>query len=358
MEQGRYREAMAVIGPALDIAHRLDLNPNIQNLYASLSECYLHTGYPGKALEYLDRAHQMERHLLNENRLRSIDELEVQYQKAETGKRLALAENENLTKSRQLLQHRWVITLLAAGLLLAVLLLLFFRQQKRVVRLNAARERMAHEQALEKLEAEKEFSALQALFAGQEQERRRVANDLHDSLGGLLYGLRLQLSSGMLEKGRQTLEAALTENRRISQDLLPPALARLGLLAALREWRPQFEQLFGLPVLLDLPEGEMALPDETAISLFRIAQELMTNAAKHAVGAVRVSVQLFSADGRLTLLVEDDGAGFDPAALPDSAFKTVRSRVRLLGGRLQVDNAPGRGATVVVEVPDGQITHM
>ncbi len=117
----------------------------------------------------------------------------------------------------------------------------------------------------------------------------------------------------------------------------------------MREWREQFEQTFGLQAEFDLPEQELSLPDETAVSLFRIAQELMTNAAKHA-RAAHVSLRLSALDNKLRLIVQDDGIGFDPARLPDSAFKTVRSRVLLIGGRLVVESAPGKGAVVGVEI--------
>ena len=347
LEQGRFQEASAEIDDALDIAHRLDLNPTIRNLYGLQSDCYQHTGRLEKALEYLGRANSMERYLLNENRLRSIDELEIQYHKAETEKHLALAENENLLQSRQLLRHRWVITLLVTGLFSAILLLLLFWQQKKVDRLTREREHAEHEQTLVTLQAEKEFSALQALFTGQEKERQRIANDLHDSLGGLLYALRLQLSGGLLDKARQTLETALAENRRISQDLLPPTLTRIGLVAALREWQQQFEHNFGMTVRLELPDSELSLPDETAISVFRIAQELMTNAAKYSQSTL-VSVRLTFAEGKLTLSVQDYGIGLAVLSLPETAFKTVRSRTRLLGGHMVVESAPGRGTRVVV----------
>lgn len=324
----------------------------IRSAYQGLYECYLHTNQPEKALEYLERSHRMERHLLNQERLRTMDELEIQYETAKTEKELALAENENLLQDRQLARQRGLILLLALGLALLLALVLLFRQRQKVAQLTADRERVAHQQAVEHLHAEKEFAALQALFAGQEQERRRVANDLHDSLGGLLYALRLRLPDSVPDKVRQLAEAAMTENRRISQDLLPPALARIGLVAALREWRPQFEQNFGLPAKFDLPEQELPLPDETAVSLFRIAQELTTNAAKHAQ-ATQVSLRLTAAAGKVLLLVQDDGIGFDPAQLSESALKTVRSRVRLISGRLEVESAPGKGAAVGVVVAAG-----
>lgn len=345
---------MALAGQALNTAHRLDLNPAILTLYQTLAESYRHFGQLRKAHEYQARAFQMERAIFDEDRLRSIDELEIRYQTAETEKALALAENENLLKARQLLRQYWAITLLASGLSFAIVLLLYFRKQKEVARLTAARERAKHEQSLTKLRAEKEFAALQALFAGQEQERRRVANDLHDSLGGLLYALRLQLPANAPEKARRTLDSAVAENRRISQALLPPALARVGLCAALREWREQFGRTFELPLRLDLPEHEPRLPDDVATNLFRIAQELTTNAAKHAAGARGVTLLLKTGTEGLTLRVDDDGEGFDQAALPETAFKTVQSRVRLLDGQLDVTSEPGKGTTVSVTAPVNQ----
>lgn len=327
----------------------MDLGPRIQGAYSGLYDCYRHTGNLPKALEYFERAQRMEQYLQSEERHRSIDELETRYRTAEKEKQLALAENRNLLQARQLTRQRSLIAVLALGLALAAALVLLFRLRQKTARLEAERERLRHQQDVQRLQTEKEFAAVQALFAGQEQERRRVANDLHDSLGGILYALRLRLPDNAPEKIRQLADSAIAENRRISQALLPPALARVGLVAALREWQPQFEQTFGLPARLDLPAEEPVLPDDTAVSLFRIAQELMTNTAKHAQ-AMQVAVHLSVTEGQISLRVQDDGAGFDPATLPESAFKTVRSRVRLLGGALAVASTPGKGTVVEVEI--------
>ncbi len=363
MEDGRYREALPGLGQALAIAQRHEFNPKIQSFYQALADCYRYTGQIRKALEYQDRAYRMERYIFNEERLRSIDEMEIQYRKAETEKRLVLAENENLLKARQLLQHRWAVTLLAAGLLFTILVLLLYRQQKKATRLLALQEQTEHEQALRQLQQEKEFASLQALFTGQEHERRRIAHDLHDSLGGILYALGLQLSNPnptteALSKARNTLETAITENRRISQDLVPAALARLGTVAALREWKEQFEKLYNLPVQLDLPEKLPRLPEHIETNLFRIAQELMLNTAKHAE-ASSLAIHLIPDEQMLSLIVEDDGIGFDVARLPSGFLKTVYSRTQLVRGRLHVDSVPGKGTAVMVEIPLAavEITH-
>jgi signal transduction histidine kinase len=350
-EEGKFEQAIPFLQQALTITQALDLNDLTINIYKSLHHCYLQTNQLEKAYEYSLRASEMDDYLLNETRLKAFDELEVKYHTAEKEKQLALAENENLRKARQLAQSRWVIVMLVFGLFLAALLVRNFQQKKKVAQLIAVHNQMRHEQELQHLHREHELVALQALFAGQEQERRRIANELHDSLGGLLYSMQLQLSKAENPPAdlRQTLENAIAENRRISQNLLPATLARLGLCAALREWAEQFEKTHVLPVHLDLPGEDLTLPDEVGISLFRIAQELMNNVAKHA-GATHLALHLHPGDETLALLVKDDGAGFDIHQQVAGFLKTVRSRTQLLKGKLHVDSEPGHGTTVIVEI--------
>ncbi len=351
-EEGKFEQAIPLLLQALSITQAMDLKDLTVNIYKSLHRCYLQTDQLQKAYEYSLRASEMDDYLLNETRLKAFDELEIKYQTAEKEKQLALAENENLRKARQLAQSRWVIVMLVFGLFLAALLVRNFQQKKKVAQLIAVHNQMRHEQELQHLHREHELAALQALFAGQEQERRRIANELHDSLGGLLYSMQLQLSKAENPPAdlRQTLENAMSENRRISQNLLPATLARLGLNPALREWAEQFEKTHALPVQLDLPGEDLTLPDEVGISLFRIAQELMNNVAKHA-GATHLALHLHPGDETLTLLVEDDGAGFDIHQQAAGYLKTVRSRTQLLKGKLHVDSEPGHGTTVIVEIP-------
>lgn len=351
-DRGRFPEAISLSLKALEISQSLDLNDKTIELFKRLHLSYFQTGEFGKAYEYSLRAAEMERFLLDERRMKAFDELEVKYQTAEREKQLALAENENLRQSEALFKSRWAIAALVLGLLLSIFIARNFQQKKQFAQYIAQQNQVRHEQELVQLRKESEAAAAMSLFIGQEQERRRIANDLHDSLGGLLYAMQLQLSQTENPPAglRQSLENAIAENRRIGQNLMPATLTRLGLCPALREWSAQFEKAHRLPVHLDLPAENLSLPDETAISLFRIAQELMNNTARHA-RASEISLHLLAEDPALTLLVEDNGTGFDPAAQAPSFLKTVRSRTQLLGGTLQVDSQPGRGTTVMVEVP-------
>jgi two-component system NarL family sensor kinase len=351
-EEGRLKEAIENLLLALDIAHAQDWRSRTDDLYTTLSLHYYLAGQWHKAREYGVRAAEIKSYLLNEKRLQSLNELQIQYHTAENEKELTLAENENLLRQKQLSRSYGAITALVLGLLSVALLAWNFRQKKIMAQLLADQSQAQHEQELRQLAQEREAAAIMSLFIGQEQERRRVANELHDSLGGLLYAMQLQLSqpnpAGI--DWQHLLQQAITENRRISQNLMPPTLSRLGLCPALREWKAQFEQTWNLPLHLDLPENELSLPDATSVALFRIAQELIINAAKHAQ-ASRIALHLHPAPGSLTLMVEDNGQGFDTAALPPGFLKTVYSRAQIIGAKLHIDSSLGRGATFIMEIP-------
>ncbi len=351
LKKGEFDNAVSLFVKSVEIAHDHDFFPLTGKLYETLHESHYLAGNHKKALEYMERAVKMQEHLLNENRLRSIDELEIRYQTAEKERLLALADLENLKKSRQLTQSRWLITLLAFGLFMAISIAINFQQKRKNAQLLITQSKIRHEQQLATIQQEKDLAALRALFTGQEQERRRIANDLHDSLGGLLFSLQLKLSKSV---GNPSLNAiiqrAIVENRRISENLLPPTLARFGLVSALEEYVESFQKSWNLQVHLDLDPSIGTLPEDEEISLFRISQELMNNVARHAKASL-LNLQLYQDENSLILIVEDDGQGFDLENVSPTFLKTVSSRVKLLDGRYEVDSTVGRGTTVIVHIP-------
>lgn len=348
IRDGAHQEGIRQLQMVLRVSHEQDLNTYTAKAYAKLSEAHLLSGAPEQALMYQERANRLNNHIMNANRLRKIDEMAIRYRTAEKEKQLALAENKSLIQSQRLTQQKWIITLLTMGILSTLLTARTILQKRRVARFKLE---IKHQQELEQAQKEKELAAMQALFSGQEQERKRIATDLHDSLGGTLYALQLQLAKSKApEEQHHILQRALAENRRISENLLPPTLTQIGLGAALQEWADEFRSTWPVSVDLHLEETSYELPEGTRISLFRIAQELMNNVARHAA-ANQVWVQLYKTTHSVQLTVEDDGQGFDTSSTNELFLKTVSSRTRLLHGTLHVDSSPGRGTTVIVEVP-------
>ncbi|HWQ23174.1 MAG TPA: GAF domain-containing protein [Gaiellaceae bacterium] len=200
------------------------------------------------------------------------------------------------------------------------------------------------------------------VVAAQELERRHLARELHDETGQALTSILLELKAlePMLESeaGRAAV-AALRERvvstlqgvRRLAVELRPAALDDFGLATALERLAETIRERASLQLDLELQLGEERLPGEIETTLYRIVQEALTNIVRHAQ-ATRVSVVLRRAAGAVTAVVEDDGAGFDPAAQHAGlGLVGMRERAALAGGRLTIEAAPGRGTTIVAEVP-------
>ena len=213
-----------------------------------------------------------------------------------------------------------------------------------------------HAELVDELERREEqrVRLLRKWLGAQEEERRRVGQALHDEVGGVLTGALLALrlaerDPAQLAEVRKALGQALDEVRRLSRELRPAALDDLGLGRALERHLREFAARTGLEV-----EAEIAPPrldPATQVALFRIAQEALTNVARHAQ-ASRVRVRLAPEADRLVLAIEDDGRGFAPdRTRPSLGLAGMRERAEQLEGRFEVESAPGRGTRVQVEVP-------
>ncbi len=221
-------------------------------------------------------------------------------------------------------------------------------------------------------EAQTQLRALShRLQATRDDEAGRIARELHDELGQVLTGLKIELArvrrvcSGTplpacaselvrdaVEMGAR-IDGAIDFVRRIASELRPSVLDRLGLPAALEWLAHEFEAKTGLPVslrvaeLTDPPEGPVAL------ALFRIVQEALTNVARHAA-ARAVRIDLVTGGDTLVLTIQDDGCGIDPTRMDgrDSlGILNMKERAHLAGGAWRLHGAPGEGTTIVVEIP-------
>ncbi len=226
----------------------------------------------------------------------------------------------------------------------------------------------ARVQAEEALRRSKEelHELASAAHQAREQEKSRIARELHDELGQALTALQMDVAwcrakmpqgqDGMamrLERMEALLETTVAATRRISADLRPLMLDDLGLLPALEWLVESFTKHTGVPCELAVNNQELELPDIQATAVFRAVQESLTNIAKHA-RASRVDVAIEHADSQLTISVRDDGVGFSPedSHKPNSyGLLGLRERAALLGGEALVTSAPGRGTQVKVRFP-------
>jgi signal transduction histidine kinase len=197
----------------------------------------------------------------------------------------------------------------------------------------------------------------------REEERRRLRRDLHDGVGPQLAALTLKIETArnnlsgvpgagdLLSDLADRARAAVTDVRGAVHDLRPPALDELGLVPALRETAAQYGQ-GGLNVTVEAPEDLPALPAAVEVAAYRIAQEAMTNAVRHA-GARRCAVRfdLEPGAGVLRLEVVDDGGGLAADSSPGVGLASMRERTEELGGTFSVEPVPGGGTRVRADLP-------
>jgi len=218
----------------------------------------------------------------------------------------------------------------------------------------------------ERVRAQSELQAYAAAAGAiREQEKTRVARELHDELAQSLTAIKMDtiwLRDRLAAEGGEVaakigdmlamIDSSVASTRRIAADLRPLLLDDLGLAPAI-EWLAQnFTQRHGIPCDLQLDES-LDLPEPWATGVFRIVQESLVNVAKHS-GATRSNVRVELAGGGLVLAVEDDGQGFDvlaPRRAGSLGLAGLRERVQLLKGTVSIESAPGRGTQVHVRMP-------
>jgi two-component system, NarL family, sensor histidine kinase UhpB len=216
----------------------------------------------------------------------------------------------------------------------------------------------AFNKMLDRLESERQQSGRRVL-AAQEAERVGIARDLHDEVGQVLTGVLFQLDSIAsaapehredLEEAKSTVRRALDEVRRISSELRPEMLEHLGLVSALTELTSTFGRVSNVQIERRFDPALPKLTAETELAVYRIAQESLTNIARHAQ-ATRVTITLERGTDSIVLRVADDGRGFDGKPEEHGGLRSMRERALLIEGALAFKPAPGGGVEVRLEVP-------
>jgi two-component system, NarL family, sensor kinase len=300
---------------------------------------------------YFNESDDMVEALFKETYLQTAAEFEKKFESDKKDTRLKLQQAE--------LQRKNFLNtmLIVAGFTLLLLLLLSYR--------NYSQKQIIQQQRINELETEKKLTATEAVLKGEEQERTRLAKDLHDGLGGMLSGIKysFQTMKGNLimtpdnqqafERSMDMLDSSIKEMRRVAHNMMPEALVKFGLDTALKDFCNDINQNGIVKIDYQSIEMETAGIDQTtAINIYRIVQELINNILKHA-SAKTAFLQVTNTNGQLSVTVEDDGKGFDTSILTlekGMGWNNIQSRIKFLNGKIDVQSDSRKGTSIHFEL--------
>lgn len=342
---------------ALALANRYNFRDQRQRIYVHLSNLAYSMQDMKLGEYYAKQSNLLADSILNEMVQRTTLELEKKYETA--GKENKIKQLEAEKKVQQLvISRKNLLNYVLAGSSGVFLLLgfLIYRNYQHTKQLQLKR--------IQELEAEKQLEATEAVLKGEEQERSRLARELHDGLGGMLSGIKYSFNTmkgnmimtpenaQAFERSMDMLDSSIKEMRRVAHNMMPEALVKFGLDTALRDFCGDINRSGALEVIYQSLGMENARVEQTtAIAIYRIVQELINNTMKHAA-AKRSIVQLSKTPQGINITVEDDGKGFDPVILQAArgiGWSSIQSRVEYLKGKLDIQSAPGNGTSVNLE---------
>jgi signal transduction histidine kinase len=329
-----------------------------QMYFENYAEVYKQLGNFTKAFAYKDSVGVIKELLYQADNIKQLEFRQARYKYEKQQSEINQLEDD---KEIQLMSihHKNMLNyfLIASAITLLIISLLTYRNYRQKQKLQ--------QQRINELEKEKQLEAAEAVVKGEEQERTRLAKDLHDGLGGMLSGIKYSFTTmkGNLvmtpenhqafERSMDMLDSSIREMRRVAHNMMPEALVRFGLDTALNDFCNDINQSGALKINYQSIGMEGVTIDQTiAITLYRIVQELINNTMKHA-GATSAIVQITKSNGQLSVTVEDDGKGFDTAILKTNkgiGWINIQNRVEFLKGKLDIRSKAGEGTSIQIEL--------
>ena len=389
IKSNKFKEAGVYLEEAYEIAHQVKSKYFLQSICSNLAKTSIYEKKFDQAKKYIDEGVQIATELKNKDILtvytsdlahyyfsindfekafatefqvnkifgnarakevmNSMADFEIKYQ-TEKKEKMILEQKLQISK-----QQNWILGIIGASLIILLGGGLFYTKHQ-------AKQKAQFDAEKLKLQTEKTSAIVEA----EERERIRLAKELHDGVGPMLSLAKFQLEAAISQTKFNSIEQeslfqntntmiddAAREIRTVSHDLMPNALLMQGLVSAVREFVNRLSLTGKVKVLLDVANLDERLPQLTETVLYRVLQELVGNIIKHS-GATHVQIQLVRNENELTMVIEDDGRGFDTTQIDNFkgiGIKNIISRIDFLNGKVNFDSSPNSGTTVIVEIP-------
>lgn len=348
---GHYENAIPFFKESIQLATPIGYTDLIRFGYDMLQQAYVKLGDYENAYIHLQQAQMFNDSIFNIEKSKALLTLQTQYETEKKEKEIELLSIENALKESDLRNANNRFYASAGGvLLLGLVAYLWFNRYKQKQRALLAEEKAINQKL-----------GFKSLIEGEEKERKRIAQELHDGLGQLLSTARLNVSAmedrveklvtKQWENSIKLIDEAVTEVRHISHNMMPNALISIGFEAALKEQVHIINDASKVKVNLEMPQEKIKLHESESIALYRVIQEVLNNAIKYAE-AQNIWLTITN-DNMLSISIKDDGKGFDTKLIADSdgiGWQNIHSRMEILNGEVHIKSNLGQGSEISLKL--------
>ncbi|MDP1802617.1 MAG: sensor histidine kinase [Bacteroidota bacterium] len=350
-----FKNGEADITKGLNMLHKLGDKEGVMSAYEMLAYSYQDQKNYEKALESYHAYILMRDSIMSNKEKEEVAELQTKYEVEKKDLQLAKNTAELEAKEKQNFIKNIIIVSVIVLIILVIVIAFIIYRKKQV-------EQKAELDA--EIAAQKEIR-IKSIIEAEEKERRRIAQDLHDGVGQILSAAKLNLS-GLesqihLESPKQKdafknaldlIDDSVKEVRAVSHNMMPNTLIKLGLASAIREFITKIGNVPNLKVDLEIVGLDKRIDENIETVLYRVIQEIVANIIKHAK-ATEISLQLIKHEKELSIMIEDNGVGFDTSKIntfEGIGLKNIISRIEFINGTVHFDSTINHGTTVVIEV--------
>ena len=352
-----YNDGIKSYYVAGDFARSISDFDALYDIEQGLMLCYGALGEVDSMYVHFENGLDISEALINSKTDKALHELSVKYETAKKEAALFKSEQEREFEIErgELKQNTiyYLLGIIGVIAILLILLYLFFRQRQKSANLKM---KVANNE-IESLISDQELKMYQSLIQGQDAERKRISEDLHDRIGGLLAAINLQFEGAeedevkRIKNVRDLVDESIREVRSISHNLSDGRIDQVGFISAIQGLQKTIESSGKIKFELFTNDYQQKLEVETEREVYKVVLELISNTLKHAE-ATSIVVQLVSFDNEVQLIFEDNGVGFDEKmASKGLGLKSMTQRIENLNGKFNVDSKKGHGTTVIIEIP-------
>ena len=357
LKQAKFALAEEYFKKALALASKQGLQDIRKLIFTSMGELCIKTNRKEEAENYYSHAIQLQDSIFSKETAKQVSDMQIKYESKQKEEENLLLQKENEVKNVQLSKGRLTQLFLAGSILFIIIVFYLLYNRTRLKQKQAMDAELLRQQELRS----------NAIIEAEEKERTRIAKELHDGIGQQLSAAKLNISGlqgvltisnpeekAMLQNAVDLIDESVKEVRIVSHSMMPNALIKSGLVSAVKEFVNKISSSGSLKINLEIVGLTGRLEQTVETVLFRVLQELVNNIIRHAK-ATEVSIQIIKHEKELTVLIEDNGVGFNVEEVLNKAsgigLKNIQSRVAFLNGQVFFDSHVNKGTTVTVEIP-------